>query len=618
MDFFTPVVVLASFFVAGLVLAVARPKVAKRITVIFLIVAAVGGLLIYGSAFMTMSDNWLLALLRTVPSVCGMFLGEDNHKDVEELPIMQNGWFHTLFWIIHCYAIYATVSAVVTAVGTKMIRRMQLRFSRRARVCLIYGISNNTIRLGQELAQKKRSVLVYVAENAEAGEKESIEEFGGLVFTDTQALNAEKAFLRNIGCRKNRRITVYAMQEDYSENFHYAKLLLQSLQDRGVPCENTRLVIRAQEQMAVERLQVNGEVYGYGYVSALDNAMLAARLLTKEYPPCNYLQFDAEGKATDNFEALVIGFGQVGQAVLKSLIMSGQFEGSTFRATVFAPDCLEASGRFNRQFGELREQYHIEMIPENAKSEALYNFLKKQGSTLKYVVICAGNDKLNRELAEDVATYCGWLHLELPMFQCSQRNVKACDSAGVVTQSHFLYQAELLSAELLDRRAMLLNHYYCSEESKTPEQTWMECSYFNRQSSRAAADFAYALIRAAGQSEKEVKTKGWALTEKQKENLSRHEHLRWWAFHACMGYRTMDKETLDARGAVHRAQVEKGEKPIRITKDDVQMLHACMVPWETLPDVGAWESVYTGKQRDYQDADTQNVLLIPTLLKLEM
>ena len=608
---------LTAFFMVGLVVAFAKPKTAKRITVIFLIIAAAGGVLIYGYAYATMSDNWLLAVLRTIPAVCGMFLGEDNHRDVEEIPLMQDGWFHALFWIVHCYAIFTTVSAVVTTIFNRMIRGMQLRLSRRSRVYLMYGINGSTVKLGQEIAKNKRNVLVYVAEQMSPADKESIEAFGGLVRTDAQALSGSKAFLKSIGCRKSRRITLYALQDDHSENFRYAGALLKALEARNVPCENTRLVICAQEQMTVSRLQVTEGKYGFGYVSAFNGAMLSARMLTREYPPCNYIHFDKDGKATENFEALVIGFGQVGQAVLKNLIMSGQFEGSTFRATVFAPDCLEASGSFSRQFDELQSRYNIRLMAENARSSALYEYLKKQGGTLKYVAVCAGSDKVNREVAEDIATYCGWLHLKLPIFLCSQRSLKACDSAGVVQQIHSLYQPELLTAEGLDRRAMLLNHQYQQDKTKTPIQHWMECPYFDRQSSRAAADFADALVRAAGMTTEEVSRSGWELTDAQKENLSRHEHLRWWAFHSCMGYRTMDKAMLDARGAIYLEQLARGETPIRITRDTAAQYHACMVPWEELPVMAAWEAAYTGKLKDYHDADTRNVLLVPALLNLE-
>ncbi|MBO5867534.1 MAG: hypothetical protein J6Q54_01340 [Oscillospiraceae bacterium] len=603
-------ILLIGFFV-GLTLAVAKPKWTNIITFIFGCIAFVFGCSIHVHVFLQEnSDNVFFVGIRAFLSTCSMFLGENNYNDVQSgLPV--NTWCHALFWITYGYAIFTTISAVFTTLGKQLLQKLRLWLGLHKRICLVYGINGNTMKLGQEMAKQKGSLLVYVAEQAEPADKEAIEELGGLVRTDDQALEGTESFLKSIGCNKNRHITLYALMEDPSVNFHYAERLLASLKAKDISCTNTHLVIRAHEQSAMEKLQVKGKKYGYGYVAAFDGASLAARMLTREYPPCNYLDFDEDGKAKENFEVLIVGFGQVGQAVLKNLIMFGQFEGSQFRATVFAPDCLEASGSFSRQFDALQQQYHIELIPGNAKSGALYDFLKKQGKRLKYVAICAGSEKMNQELVEDVATYCRWLQLDMPVFTCSQRSVKFWKD-GFVESGHSLYQVELLSAEKLDRRAMLLNAQYENNPDKTPEELWMDCPFFSRQSNRAAADYFQTYLKATDKTAEEVCTNGWKLTEKQKEVMGRHEHLRWWAFHACMGYRVMDKKTIDVRGQEFLAGKLK-----RITKDDVLQLHACMVPWEELPQVAQWEGAYTGKVKDYQIMDVNNVMMVPDLLRQE-
>lgn len=613
MGIFAITVALASLLLAGLILAVAKPDIAKRITVVFLVIAALGGIFFYGYGYLTVCDNPLLALLRVVPALCGMFLGDDCCGDIEDTPLMQNGWMLTLFWIIHCYAIYTTVSAVVTAVGTTAVRKLRLRLSKRDRLHLVYGVNENTLFMGKSLSACKQKALVFIGEE---DHKERVSALGGSLRSDSHAGEADEAFLRSIGANKKRELTLYALREDPAENLQYARTLLGSLQARDIAPEQTRLVIRAKEESAVNRLQVNPGQYGYGYVTAVDEVQLAARLLTRNYPPCRTLSFDPEAKAAEDFEALIIGFGQVGQAVLKSLVMSGQFEGSTFRAAVFAPDCQDVDGRISSQFGDMFRNYDITLNPWDARSRQLYQHLRDRGSKLKYGVICTGSESLNQELAEDIASYCKRLHIVLPLYLCSRRGVSACDPDGVVTESHSLYQPELLSNHTLDRMAMLLNHSYQGPTRETPLQTWMRCDYFSRQSCRAAADFTEAMLCAAGKTAEEVKEKGWLLTDKQLENLSKTEHLRWCAFHYCMGFRTMDDATFAQRGEIYRKQLtETGKATIRIGKDMQELLHACLVPWEELDTLSEKEETYTGKRVDYKAMDTDNVLAIPQLLK---
>nr|MBQ8244256.1 hypothetical protein [Oscillospiraceae bacterium]MBQ8245404.1 hypothetical protein [Oscillospiraceae bacterium] len=613
MGIFTIVVVLMSLLLAGLVVAVAKPELAKRITVIFLVLAALGGIFFYGYGYLTVCDNALLALLRMVPALCGMFLGDDCCGDIEDTPLMQNGWMLTLFWIVHCYAIYTTVSAVVTAVGTTAIRKLRLRLVRQDRLHLIYGVNENTLTMGKALSANKQKALVFVGEE---DDKERVTAQGGILRSDSHAGGGEKAFLRSIGCGKKRELTLYALREDPAENLRYARALLDSLQELGIAPEQTRLVIRAKEESAVNRLQVTSRQYGYGYVTAVDAAQLAARLLTRNYPPCRTISFDPDAKATEDLEILIIGFGQVGQAVLKSLIMSGQFEGSTFRAAVYAPDCQDVDGRIGSQFDAMFRNYDITLNPWDARSRQLYQHIRERGSKLKYAVICTGSESLNQELAEDIASYCKRLHIALPLYLCSRRGVSACDPDGMVTESHSLYQPELLSNHTLDRMAMLLNHGYQGPTEETPLQTWMRCDYFSRQSCRAAADFTEAMLWAVGKTAEEVKEKGWLLTDKQLENLSRTEHLRWCAFHYCMGFRTMDDAAFAQRGETYRKQLtETGKATIRIGKDMQELLHACLVSWEGLDALSEKEATYTGKRVDYKAMDTDNVLAIPKLLK---
>ena len=259
MDLFAVVVALVSVLIAGCLLAVAKPGVAKRITFVFFLIAVLGGVCIYGYGYMVVYDNVLLAILRTVPAVCGMFLVDDCYTDIADTPLMQNGWMLTLFWLIRCYAIYTTVSTVVTALGATAVRKLRLRLVKRNTLHLICGASENALSLGNALAQEGQKALVFVSEEAD---KERIGDMGGVLRMDRAALNGEKEFLRSIGCNKNRDLVVYAIRDDVAENLQYAKALLTGFEKMGIDPQQLRLVIRAREDLAVERLQVTPAQYG--------------------------------------------------------------------------------------------------------------------------------------------------------------------------------------------------------------------------------------------------------------------------------------------------------------------------------------------------------------------
>jgi hypothetical protein len=229
------------------------------------------------------------------------------------------------------------------------------------------------------------------------------------------------------------------------------------------------------------------------------------------------------------------------------------------------------------------------------------------------VVICAGSDRINREIAEDLCAHFSRQNLTIPVYECSRQGVKGYDKDGIVTQEIPLYQPHLLNMRQLDLMAMKLNHQYNQPTERTALECWMDCDYFSRQSSRASADFTEAMIFAAGEKDPYQ----WKLTPAQLLNLSKTEHLRWCAFHYCMGFHPMSQEEFLHRAEEYnRQRKETGKASIRVGKNMAGRTHACLVDWDALPLLDEKEKALTGRQVNYQDMDTQNVLMIPKLYQL--
>ena len=605
-------------FLAIILLLAAKPRYAGRITRTFIVVACLGGLFFYGYGFAVTVDHFGLATIHALLAVCGMYVGKMDLNSIIAAPLMQHSAMQLLFWIVHLLALYATASTAITTVGAEALRKLRLWLIRRGTLHLIYGVSDDTLDLAREILQQKRGSVVFVDTKADPGNAAAIAKAGCVLRSDSSALQAESAFVKAIGAgRKNRSIHVYALESLAADNLNYARLLLNTLQANDVTPDQTTLVIRTGENADVASLQALEDHYGYGTVTVVQEADLAARTLIRHFPPCNYLDFNENGSASGDFEAIVIGFGQIGQSVLRHLVMNGQFEGSHFRAAVFAPDCSSVKGHFSRSYPQVLKQYDIRFHPYDARSEEFYDYLSERSQALKYIAICTGSDAMNLEIAENLMDFLLYNHLEIPVFLCSHRDVQHFNGSVGTNKRFRLYRPEILAMEEMDELAMLFNSRYQSDAAKTPREHWRSCDYFSRMSCRAAADFVPAVLRMAGHTDSQVQEAGWDLSEAQLEIMSRTEHLRWCAFHFCMGFSPMTPEEYSARAAIYLQQTAAGEKPIRVGKDMDRRTHACLIGWEELDALSAKESRMTGKTVDYKAMDAANILLIPELLQAQ-
>ncbi len=599
-----------TYLATAIVLAVmvllvsATPRMSKMVTIWALIIAAGGGTLIYGYGYMDVTGNVPLAVLKAALAVCGSFVGADEYSVIPDSAFLQTTGMQMVCTFIRICALYVTASTVISAIGAGALQRVRLWMSRRGKLNLIYGTNPNAPAFARQLLQEKKGAVVVIVDAPSEDYAAAIEQAGCVLRTDSHSLNADKAFLRSIGLgRKGREVTLYALDQESSANIAYAKKLLAALEAQKADPKDLHLVILAPEDSAAATLQAAETQYGYGYVSAVNVPLMAARLLTTKYPPCKQIAFDSDGRAAEDFRALVIGFGQVGRAVLRSLVMNGQFVGSGFRVDVFATDCCSASGDFRKQYVEMLARYDIRLHEADGRSSVLYDQLDK---TLKYVVVCTGDKKQDREIARSLNSHFRSNLWEIPVYLCSHDGVEFCAPDDTV-ETHSLFSTEVLCTNELDRMAMTLNHNY-QKSQRTPQEDWLTCDYFSRQSCRASADFAPAMLHAVNKT-----PDAWQLTDTQLENLSITEHLRWCAFHYAMGFRPMSEEEFSQRSDLYLQQKAEGKAPLRIGKNMQEKTHACLIPWEKLDDLSEKEAKVTGSYVNYKTMDTDNVLAIPQL-----
>ena len=589
------------------------PKVFKRLIAAAGAAAVICGLVFYGLCFASLCDNLVLAVLKTCQAVLQLFLGEDPLEIIAGAPQLEYPIVQIIFSALGFLGIFTTASAAVSAIGANFLRKLRLYLQRKTDISIIQPLNPKTLDFARELTEKKKTMVVFVDENPDSACTDAAQEFGCLIRSDTDALDGSEAFVRSLGMNGgSRNLSVYVLAEDHFANRQYACGLLDALQRQQIRPRQTSLTIFANEDETRNTILSQDGSYTYGSILCVSQEQLAARLLTHKAPLWESISFDEAGKAAEDFHALVVGSGKVGQAVIKQLVMNGQFSGSRFHLTVFDPNLSAISGQLQYESPQIFRQYCIDTHSFDARSNEMFRFLQENGEKLSYVVLCTGNDSTNREVARQLSHFFSAHGRTLPIYICSRRGLRKITATQV--ERWDIFTCQLLCSDEMDKPAMLLNHSYCGG-GKTPRENWDACDYFSRMSSRASADYAPAFLKMAGLSPDSIPEGDWC-TPQQLENMAISEHGRWCAFHYCMGFRGMTEEEYAERCRIY--QEEKAKDPAsryRIGKDMDKRLHSCLVPWEELDGLSARENAVTGGNADYKQLDRNNILTLPALLK---
>ena len=608
------VVVLSTALLLAMVLNLAlKPSYSAKLTAACMITAFVGGIIIYGVGFAESTGDIGLSMIRTPFCVIKMFVGINDFAAIEGTTPVATPFRIMVFWIIHLLAFYSMASAAMFTLGEEALRYMRMLLSSRGDLTLISGISDRTISLGKECCAAGESAVVFIVENAEDSTVSDLNNMGMSVISGPSAIASDRSVMRRLRVRR-RKVNVFALDEQDKALF-YALGLKDALEAASASPENTSITLPGAEDIITSMLQVSPEQYGYGYVNVYDSAMLAARALIRTCPPWELIEFGADGRAKEDFDCAVVGFGRHGQAVLRQLIMNGQFAGSTFHAAVFSPNFDNESGYMKAECSSMFEHYDIQSYSSDGRSIEFYQYVDKHIDSLKLIAVCTGSRESDREISDNLMMYLKRRKAQnIRVVRCGAEGVRYQETIGSPIVTANIYSLEYLSARKADRDAILFNSAYDSSD-RTDWEKWVACDSFSKMSSRATADFLPAFIRASGIPADEIIAGNWPPAEEILEVLGETEHLRWNAFHFVMGYSTMSSEEFDRRAENYRKCAAEGIPCDRITKDSENRLHACLIPWDALDELSEKERSVTGHKVDYKRYDINNVLILPEVLR---
>lgn len=618
---------LAILFLVFLLGLNALNKKNRIFTTVFTCIVFAGGYILYGIGYFQKEDNLFIAALRATNATIRMFIGTKSIDDVKATPAFQYESVMFLIEFIHFSALAITAKALLSTFSKNLSKRLRTYLVKRGNLVIIYGLNQSSIDFGELVNKNDENSVVYVDCELKGQYSDTLmDSVNGLFLTESGSDVPTRQFLKRIGAlRNNRKIMVYALNEDETANIEYASKFHALLKEiKEIKKNNISLTLLANMEMDYGNLfqADENDSFGFGSVLAIDLSYLTARHLINHYPPCNYVKFDNEkALAVSDFNAVIIGFGKLGQAVLKKLVMNSQFEGSTMHITVYDPDMEKILGSVSNSCIEIFNNYDIKLKNIDARSVDFYDELKAN-EDVNYIAVCIGNSKFNNEIATDIQAYAIARHRNIDIFRCSQDGICYHDTKEGKYFRSSAFSRDNLDIMYADAKAMALNYMYCSnnmeQDESTPLDYWIRANYHDKMSSRASSDFITSYLSILGLDEEDAsKMEELNLTEDQQENLAKTEHLRWCAFHYASGYSKMSEEMFNDRVKDFKSDIaKKGISDIKIQKDDYNRYHNCLVPWDELDRLSEEYSSVTGRNKDYKKDDLNNVLMLPKLLRI--
>ena len=613
----TVVILSIAIFTALVINMAVKPSYSARLTAVLMMISACGGSVIYGLGYTYVTQDIALSLIRTPFSVIGMYLGKNDLSAISGAPVVSTSAGIVCFWALHLFAFYSIASAAMITVGAEGLRRLRLFLALNGDLTMIYGINEESLEVGRECLADGKKAIVYITDNDLPAQTKEINELGMAVLTGSTAARSGRQALSSLKVRSRKRIEVFALNGDGNENMSYATALMKGLEQMEVDPRKTSITLPGTEEILTEMLQVSEDRYGFGFVNVFDSTELAARAMIRLCPPWDFLSFDKDGRAAEDFDCIVVGFGKCGQAALRYLVMNGQFAGSSFHAAVFSTDIDRQSGYLFADCPELQNEYDIDFFGDDARSRGFYTYLQNRIGSVKYIAVCTGNDEMNAEISDALMLFLKRVRSEhICVVQCTRNGVRYQESVGSPLMAKKVRSMDMLSADRIDRDAILINSAY-DDSDRTDWEKWVACDSFGKMSSRASASFIPALVKASGYTEQEITEEKWEPDGKLLDVLGETEHMRWCAFHFANGYRKMSEEELSRNIENYIRCREKGLPLPRITKNSEQRTHACLIPYDRLDALSERENAVTGKNTDYRQLDINNVMMIPRILKAQ-
>lgn len=404
------------------------------------ILCAGTGLYFYGFSLEEAPEGVWSTFTRSLLSAIELFVSHTDLLEIEEA--QHQPFFMDFFIFVYASAVITSISALVSMFGRRTMSRIYLRLNREKKINHIFlGINRNSILLAKSLEEiidrdKERIIFIQFPEK-EMAEKMS---FGHLLHSMTSQNKANDSLerygidtsltivlqskmeisemmnhddiIRNFGLNELKpmmtdKTALYLLFDDVSYNLKTTFKLVKDpfIRDKTIHC----LVGNNGQTHLYEASLYNTGVH-FMYPSKIAVNQL---IMNGKYHPCNTMEVatNAEGNSLGyvkgNFNAMVIGFGQIGKSTAKFLYEYASLIGDDdnvipFKLYLEDENMDQILGEFVTEVPDSHNDPHLSFGSSSAGTVNFWKRIYEIIDDLNCIYITLEDDKRSVLLAGDI------------------------------------------------------------------------------------------------------------------------------------------------------------------------------------------------------------------------
>ena len=384
-----------------------------------------------------------------------MFFAQSDLENVAQV-YKDDYVFMTFFAVIHFFAILVSVTFIIHLIGFRFISNWKLRQWKRKKLYIFWGINDKSLLLAKDIwntkgeADSYHLVFVKTPNEEEITDKTEFSFYHLLnrasqdknVLNDLEDIDALVTYSTSIdtldkpkrekekksifdelelhslyqAAQKSEEIHFFFFSENEMENLTTMSILKEAMTTEEINTFKGKEIhyychARKNKCSISYTMPLQGkEQESMFHVHIIDSSELAAMQLKQnvQYHPVAYMKVDTiKGVATKPFNALFMGFGEIGQSIFKFIyefaaIINADGEKNDFHCKIYDPNMGEIVNGVHMRMPALKQSPDIDFIEASDNSPCFWEDIKPLAPTLDYVVIAINDDKKAIALAANL------------------------------------------------------------------------------------------------------------------------------------------------------------------------------------------------------------------------
>ncbi|MFZ4400351.1 MAG: hypothetical protein ACOYO1_09975 [Bacteroidales bacterium] len=535
-------------------------------------------------------------------------------NDLIEVPesIKENPAFLLWFSFIGSSAVFISTSILLNLFGKRMITKIEIWLNSSKENHIFLGVNDASLSLAIDIIRKNKKSQVIFIKRIDKDEDASLylqlEESGALIINresiiDSLKLESEEGIfhthkvysdhknLNKLGLIKKvykSSSHLYFLTSKEEWNMNMARSVLNEIDTSALKHKLVMHIRTNSPELEEAFYESLKNVSKNIQFNLLNHSEIAARQLVIKHKPIDWIEKDTnKAIAISDFNVMIIGFDQTGNAVLRKLIEYGHFEGSKFKAVVIDKSVQAKKGRFANSFPGIISNYSIDFYETEAGSSVFFDLIRQHMDTMDYIVINLGDDALNITTALDIQQYILKNSIRKIKIIAQVKNNESYKqlftsslsvNIFIFGRTMDMFTEAIVVRGHFEAMAKKIHEYYNLKKPLNKRRFWEDLSKTEQSTNISEAEHIYVKISMAGLKTDDIKQienvsefENYLGPEKMK-NLAKGEHISWNSVLYTNGWSQWKlKEIPDESN---------------IQKDEIRKLHACLVNWEDLKLVG--------------------------------